>query len=273
MNTPEFLAHRSIVSVTGADAETFLNGIVTVSTSGMTPREFRYGALLTPQGKVIADMLLTLASGAILIDCAAAAAPALIKRLTLMKLRAAVAIEEQSELGVTVFAGDADPRSAEAPRRSIGPRGVAGDASGYHAARIAAGLPEQGFDFGAEEVFPADINMDLIGGVDFRKGCFVGQEVASRMKRRGTARRRTLKAAVAQNMAAPASILANGFEIGMLTSISGGAGLARVRIDRLAEAWAKGEAITANGAAVTFDNPPWLAGELAAMAEAKEAKA
>jgi len=277
MNTPVFLAHRSIVSVTGTDAETFLNNIVTVSTSDMAPGEFRYGALLTPQGKIIADLLLTLADGAtggaILIDCATSAAPALVKRLTMMKLRAAVAIEERSDLGVTVFEGDADPRSEAAPRRRIGPRGVAGDVSGWHAARIAAGLSEQGFDFGAEDVFPADINMDLLQGVDFRKGCFVGQEVVSRMKRRGTARRRTLKVDVQQAVTVPAPIEANGFEIGMLTSISGGAGLARVRIDRLADAQAKGEAITVNGIAVSFDTPDWLAGELAAMAEAKEAKA
>ncbi|MFT3722633.1 MAG: folate-binding protein [Hyphomonadaceae bacterium] len=272
MPTPIFLAHRSIISVTGADAEPFLNNIVTVSTTGFAPGELRYGALLTPQGKVIADMLLACEDDAILIDCDTAAAPALVKRLSLMKLRAAVVIRERADLGVRVFAGADDPRSAQAPARSIGPRGETGDASAYHAARIAAGLPEQGIDFGAEDVFPADINMDLLGGVDFRKGCFVGQEVVSRMKRRGTARRRTLKATVTQG-SAPLPVLANGFEIGMLTSISGGAGLARVRIDRLAEAQAKGEAITVDGAPIAFDQPDWLAGELAAIAEAKEAKA
>ena len=87
--------------------------------------------------------------------------------------------------------------------------------------------------------------MDLVGGVDFSKGCFVGQEVASRMKRRGTARRRTLKAMVAAGALPGTPVLADGFEIGLLTSISGGAALARVRIDRLAEAEAKGEALTA----------------------------
>ena len=272
MHTPVFLDHRSIVSVTGADAETFLNNILTVSTLDVQTGAFRYGALLTPQGKIIADVLVTREGEALLLECATSAAPALTKRLTLMKLRAAVAIEERPELGVSAFEGSADPRSERAPKRKIAARGVAGDTSAYHAARIAAGIPEQGFDFGADEVFPADINMDLDGGVDFRKGCFVGQEVVSRMKRRGTARRRTLKVSVAGTVAAPAPILANGFEIGMLTSISGGAGLARVRIDRLAEAQAKGETITAGDKPVTFDNPPWLAGELAAMAEAKEAK-
>ncbi|MEQ1781976.1 MAG: folate-binding protein [Hyphomonadaceae bacterium] len=273
MHQPIFLAHRSIVSVTGADAEPFLNGIVTVSTLGLVEGEFHYGALLTPQGKIIADFLVTRRDDAILLDCAASVAPALIKRFTLMKLRAAVVVRELTDLGVTVFAGAADPRSASAPHRSIGPRSEASDAAPYHAARIAACVPEQGFDFGAEDVFPADINMDLASGVDFRKGCFVGQEVVSRMKRRATARRRTLRAEVAPGTAPGAPVLANGFEIGMLTSVSGGAALARVRIDRLTDAETKGEVITANVSPVVFDKPDWLAGELAALAAAKEAKA
>lgn len=269
MNIPASLAHRSVISVSGAEAEGFLNAIVTVSTLGMRPGELRYGGLLTPQGKLIADMLLTRADEAILIDCAATAAPAVIRRLTMMKLRAAVSIEERADLGVTVFRGSPDPRSDLAPARLIGPRAEAGDAGAYHAARIAAGLPEQGFDFGAEDVFAADINMDLVGGIDFRKGCFVGQEVASRMKRRGTARRRTLRANVAPGTPAPCPVLAGDFEIGMLTSISGGEALARVRIDRLVEAQSKGEPVTASGGAASFDAPPWLAGELAALGAGK----
>ena len=269
MTKPVFLAHRSVISVSGADAETFLNGIVTSSTLDLRTGEFRYGALLTPQGKVIADMLLTREEGAILIDCAEVAAASVTRRLTMMKLRAAVTIGPRDDLGVMAFAGAADPRAPLAPARRIAPRELGGDLGDYHAARIAAGLPEQGFDFGLEEVFPADINMDLVDGVDFRKGCFVGQEVVSRMKRRGTARRRTLKARVYANVAATAPVLANDFEIGMLTSISGGAALARVRIDRLAEARAKGETIMAGGAPITFEDPPWLAGELNAMSETK----
>ncbi|MEQ1780991.1 MAG: folate-binding protein, partial [Hyphomonadaceae bacterium] len=180
MHQPIFLAHRSIVSVTGADAEPFLNGIVTVSTLGLAEGEFHYGALLTPQGKIIADFLVTRLGEEIVLDCAESVAPALIKRLTLMKLRAAVSVRARDDLGVTVFAGVPDPRSASAPQRSIGPRGEVTDATPYHSERIAAGIPEQDFDFGAEDVFPADINMDLACGIDFRKGCFVGQEVVSR---------------------------------------------------------------------------------------------
>src|SRR5690348_16312312 len=146
MPSPVSLAHRSIVSVTGADAEAFLNNIVTVSTIGSQEGELRYGALLTPQGKIIADMLLTREAGAILIDCAASAAAPLVKRLSLMKLRAAVAIEERPDLGVVAFEGVADPRAASAPHRRIAARGAAGesDTAAYHAARIASGIAEQG---------------------------------------------------------------------------------------------------------------------------------
>jgi folate-binding protein YgfZ len=275
MNQPIRLSHRTIISVTGEDAETFLNGIVTASTLKLETDAYRYGALLTPQGKVIGDMLIAHRDGEILLDCASVAAPALIKRLTLMKLRAAVTITERADLAAFAFTGAPDPRDQRAPHRAIAARtdATSDDAGAYHAARIAAGLAEQGVDFGVEEVFPADINMDLMGGVDFRKGCFVGQEVASRMKRRGTARRRTLKVRLAAEIALPAPILADGFEIGLLTSFSGGEGLARVRIDRMAEAEAAGQAFTANGVALVFDQPDWLAGELAALNEAREAKA
>ena len=267
MQQPLFLSSRTIISVSGASADVFLNNIVTASTIGLAYDAFRYGALLTPQGKIIADMMLTRAGEDILIDCASSAAPALIRRLTLMKLRAAVSIGERADLGLSVFDGHPDPRDPRAPQRRIVARTeAAADPAPYHAARIAAGLAEQGVDFAPEEVFPADINMDLMDGIDFRKGCFVGQEVASRMKRRGTARRRTLKVAFAGDVSAPAPILAADFEIGLLTSFSGGAGLARVRIDRLAEAQAAGQSITANGVPLTFDAPDWLAGELDALA-------
>lgn len=271
MPSPQLLSHRSIVSVSGAEAELFLNGILTASTTGIGAGEIRYGGLLTPQGKLIADMLVARDRDAILLDCAASAAAVVIKRLNMFKLRAAIMIEERFDLGAIAFDGAPDPRDPRAPHRRIVARAsfAAGDPAEYHTARIAAGLAEQDVDFASEEVFPADINMDLTNGVDFRKGCFVGQEVVSRMKRRGTARRRTLKATVAADAPTPSSVLANGFEIGLLTSVSGGLGLARLRIDRMAEALAKNEDITVSGQEIIFDRPAWLADELAALSEAK----
>jgi folate-binding protein YgfZ len=271
MPSPLLLDHRAVLIVSGADAAAFLNGLLTVSTLNMRPDEIRYGALLTPQGKIIADMILARDAGGFLIECDAAAAPVLLKRLGLFKLRASVAITHRSDLGVIAFEGAQDPRSSRAPQRRWGPKDQApkGDPAAYHAARIAAGLAEQGVDFGGEEVFPAEINMDLVGGIDFHKGCFLGQEVVSRMKRRGLSRRRTLTAQFAAETSAPSPVLAGDFEIGVLTSVSSGAGLARVRIDRLAEAQAKGEPITAGGKPIVFDAPAWLEGELAAMREAR----
>jgi tRNA-modifying protein YgfZ len=265
------LPHRAVISVAGLDAEPFLNGLLTNATTGMDHGQRRYSALLTPQGKIIADMLLARGPEGFLLDVDAGAAPLLLKRLTLFRLRARVAIDARSDLAVFAFDGMPDPRSELAPARSIAPRTRAsqGDIAHYHANRIAAGVAEMGADFASEEVFPADINMDLAGGVDFKKGCFVGQEVVSRMKRRGVARRRTLTARFDGAMETPAPILVDGFEVGRLTSSADGIGLARVRIDHVADAEMKGQIFVAGGKPLVFDKPDWLAGELAALKDAK----
>jgi folate-binding protein YgfZ len=262
--------------VNGPDAESFLQGLLTQDVLGMAVGDRRYGALLAPQGKIIADMILECTTEGFLVDCDRAAASALLKRLRLFRLRAAVTIEDAVGIHVTAFEGSADPRSPAGPMRRIGrPSSTASsDTTPYHAARIRAGLPEQGVDFGSEDVFPADIDMDLLAGVDFRKGCFVGQEVVSRMKRRGTARRRTLTVALPDGAPqTPCPIMATGsggdFEIGSLTSAANSIGLARIRIDRMAEAEAAGQTFSAGGRRLVFEKPAWLAGELAALGQAK----
>lgn len=273
MPDPVLLSHRAIVSVSGPDAPTFLEGLLTQSVLKLDAGQSRHGALLTPQGKVIADMIIHRLGEGFGLDCDAGAAAALVRRLTLFRLRAKVDVALRDDLGVIAFAGPADPRSSDAPHREIDVRANAptGETLVYHAARIAAGVAEQGIDFGAEEVFPADINMDITGGVDFRKGCFVGQEVVSRMKRRGTARRRTLAARFdGEAPQAPAPVMADGGEIGTLTSLASGIGLVRVRVDRLAEAEAKGEQASAGGAALGIVRPDWLAVEIAALARPKD---
>jgi folate-binding protein YgfZ len=267
------LPHRAVISVTGIDAETLLNGVFT-NTTAVPIGERRWSALLTPQGKVIADFIIARGPEGYLLDVDQDAAADLVRRLNLFRLRAKAAIELRSDLAVFAFDGAPDPRSPEAPTRAISPKNRASvrDIAEYHQRRIAAGIAEQGFDFASEEVFPADINMDLMHGVDFKKGCFVGQEVVSRMKRRGTARRRTLAVKLhGAAQALPAPVLAGVDDIGTLTSVAGDIGLARLRIDRLAEA---GDAsITAGGAALDILAPDWLAGEQAAIAAAKHAKA
>ncbi|MDZ4759624.1 MAG: folate-binding protein [Alphaproteobacteria bacterium] len=273
MSAPVRLLHREVLAVTGPDAEPFLQGLLTNDVLGMAPGARRYAALLTAQGKVIADFLLERGdperSGeGYLIDCAAAAGHSLLKRLRMFRLRAAVAVDERPDLAVIAFAGAPDPRSPNASARAFAARlsDAADDPAAYHSARISAGLPEQGIDFGVEDVFPADINMDVLNGVDFRKGCFVGQEVVSRMKRRGTARRRTIGTALP--LAAPdlpCPILANGLEIGVLTSAAGRHGLARVRIDRMAQAAAAGHSFSVGDLPLNFEQPSWMAEEIAAL--------
>jgi folate-binding protein YgfZ len=266
------LPHRAVISVGGLDAEPFLNGLLTNATTTIEHGQRQHAALLTPQGRIIADMLLARGPEGFLLDVDVHAAQVLLKRLQMFRLRARVAIDARADLAVFAFDGAPDPRSAKAPGRSIAPRTRAsqGDIAHYHASRIAAGIAEMGADFGSEEVFPADINMDLSGGVDFKKGCFVGQEVVSRMKRRGVARRRTLIAQLADGApGVPAPILADGFEIGRLTSVAGQLGLARVRIDHVADADARGQSFSAGGLALALDRPDWLAGELAALRDAK----
>lgn len=274
MPSPVLLDHRAVISVSGEDAASFLQGLLTNATLDLGTGARRYAALLTAQGKVIADMILERSDDGFLLDCDAGVAAVLLKRLNMFKLRARVAIEARPDTGIIAFDGAPDPRSADAPHRRFARRdGAAGDVSDYHAARIAAGVPEQGVDFASEEVFPADVNIDLNDGVDFRKGCFVGQEVVSRMKRRGVARRRTLLARLSVMVEPPCAVRVGDFEIGTLTSAQGMSGLVRVRIDRMAEAQRAGQAITADGATLTFERPDWLAGELAALETAKDARA
>ncbi|MEZ5938717.1 MAG: folate-binding protein [Hyphomonadaceae bacterium] len=260
------ILHRAILSVEGDDAETFLQGLLTCGVLGLSQGERRFGALLTPQGKIISELLIERTAEGFLLDCPASVAPDLKRKLSMFRLRAKVAIAERNDLEVAVFDGAPDPRSPALPSRAYTQRSDAApsahaDDGPYHAARITAGVPEQDADFASGEVFPADVNLDLLGGVDFRKGCFVGQEVVSRMHRRGTARRRTLKVRLPggfpnERGALPAAFSADGLEIGQVTSAAGGLGLARIRIDRLANATAP--LVLQDGREITVDPPAWL---------------
>ncbi len=275
MSSAVLLPHRSVLGVHGPDARVFLQNILTLDTVSGPADAHGYGALLTPQGKILSDMILVPDGDGFLLDVDTSAAADLSRRLSMFRLRSNVVIAARDDLAVAAFAGAPDPRSPLTPHRNIVTRADLEEPSGadlarYHAARIAAGLAEQGSDFGPAEVFPADINMDLLGGVDFRKGCYVGQEVVSRMKRRSTARRRTLTLTVPDDVAAPAPVLAGDTEIGVVTSTAGGRALARLRIDRLAEADAAGHSVTVGGHPVAVIRPDWLEGELRQLAAARQ---
>jgi tRNA-modifying protein YgfZ len=277
-----FLPDRGVVKVSGADARDFLNGLVTTDVTLLRPGLGRFGALLTPQGKITVDFLITEApsghGGGFLIDCPRALAQSLADKLGFYKLRAKVAVENLSDsLGVLAgWDGDpaiqpdlafADPRAALLGWRILVPQELAPkaadligaemvDSSAYDAHRIATGVARGGLDFTYSDAFPHETNMDRLHGVDFDKGCYVGQEVVSRMQHRGTARTRIVRIVLEGASPEPgAVVLAGDKPLGSMGSAANGAGLALIRIDRAADALAAGTPITAGGVPIRFADP------------------
>jgi len=262
MREPDFqagrLPGRAVISVGGPEAGHFLNNLLTADVEHLAPGEASYAALLTPQGKILSDMLVLRQPDGFLIDCAAGQRADLLKRLAMYKLRARVEIAARDDLAVGVSpvdipGGYRDPRS-----EGIGWRTMAAGAAegqGYDAARIRAGLADSAADLGSGEFFPHEANLDQLGGVSFKKGCYVGQEVVSRMEHRGTARSRILP--VVLDGAAPAKgtdIRGGEKQVGTLLSSAGSDALALIRLDRLAEATGT---LMADGVTVTVMKPSW----------------
>ena len=272
-----FLPDRGVVKVSGESARDFLNGLVTTDLTLLRPGLGRFGALLTPQGKIVADFLITEApaghGGGFLIDCPRALAQTLADKLGFYKLRAKVGIENLSDsLGVlAAWDGDfemkpdlafADPRtialgwrilvSEELTQKVadlIGAELV--DSAEYESHRIASGVPRGGLDFMYGDAFPHETNMDRLHGIDFEKGCYVGQEVVSRMQHRGTARTRTVRVIIEGPSPEPgATILAGDKPIGTMGSTAGHNGLALIRTDRAADALQAGLPLTSGGLAI-----------------------
>ncbi len=280
-----FLPDRGVVKVSGEDARDFLAGLVTTDVKQVAPGLGRFGALLTPQGKIIVDFLITEApsghGGGLLIDVPRALAQGLADKLRLYKLRARVGIENLSdELGVlAAWDGDpvvtpdlafADPRLSALGWRVLAPEALAAkvadligadlvEASEYEAHRIACGVPRGGLDFIYGDAFPHETNMDRLHGVDFDKGCYVGQEVVSRMQHRGTARTRTLRILLdGPSPEAGEAILAGGKPVGTIGSTAGRNGLALIRTDRVTDALDQGLPLTAGGLSIRLADPDTL---------------
>jgi folate-binding protein YgfZ len=284
------LDDRGVVSVTGVDAEKLLGGLITNDIALLADRPALYAALLAPQGKILFDFLVVKTPDGFLLDTARAKAADLVKRLTLYKLRAQVSIRDVSE-DFTVAAAwgggaapslDAaaggsyvypDPRLPALGHRILAaaPSGDAVLAAGgarvseaaYHAHRIGLGVPEGGRDFQFGDAFPHEALLDQLHGVSFGKGCYVGQEVVSRMQHRTTVRKRIVPVRAARDLpAGPLPVLAGDAEIGRLGSVAGSRGLALLRIDRVAEARRDGVAITVNGLALAVELPPFATFEI-----------
>lgn len=275
-----FLKERSFIRVAGAEAESFLHNLITTDLASLGADEARPGALLTPQGKILFDFMIWRDGPGFLIETDTAQREGLLKRLTMYRLRAKVDFGVEDVEGVTVAWGDA---AADGPRDSrFAKAGVAltrtpgshGSEPGalYDELRIVNGVAVSGRDFALQDAFPHDVLMDLNGGLGFRKGCYIGQEVVSRMHHRGTARRRVV--IVKGNAQLPASgteLTVGSKPIGTLGSTEGDIGLAIVRIDRAGEALAEGTAIQADNVEVSVSLPSWSG--LSFPASADEASA
>lgn len=270
------LARRGVVAVSGADAEQFLNDVIT-SDVPKADGGAAYGGLLTPQGKILFDFIVFRHGGRFLFDLPRTLVADFIKRLTFYRLRAKVEIADLSDDHIVVAAWGsaippildgpvaADPRLPALGFRAVVPAGadmaadyvVAGVAR-YDSHRIAVGVPEGESDFTAGETYPHDSGMDQLGGVDFAKGCYVGQEVVSRMEHRGTARRRfVIATGQAPLPSAGTAVTAGGKAIGTMGSSAGGHGLALVRLDRAKAAMDAGVPIAAGSAKIALTLPEW----------------
>ena len=261
------LESRAFLAISGEEAEDFLQGIITTDVAGIGLGEAFAGALLTPQGKIMFEFMIARIADGFLVETDAEFGDALAKRLTLYKLRAKVAIARRDETSVGITwdhpapqGGLRDMRFAKAGVDLYRMPGAPGDApvAAYTALRIAHGISGGAEDGAASDFFPHDLLMDRNGGLNFQKGCYVGQEVVSRMQHRSTARRRLVT--VASGTALPAAgtpISIGGREIGTLRTVLGNAGLAVIRIDKAGEAMATGAAISAGSDAVSLTLPAW----------------
>jgi folate-binding protein YgfZ len=258
------LASRAVVRLDGADWRSLLQGLITQDVETLAPGDLRFGALLTPQGRLLHDLfVLGLEDGALL-DVQGAGREDLIRRLTLYRLRAKVKIEADETPVAALFGdGAAAPGWIPDPRQSaLGWRGYGaappssaqmGVEADYDAWRLGLGVPGPA-DWGSETTYPIEADFDLLDGIDFRKGCFVGQETTSRMKRRGQIRSRMLPIRFDGPAFAPGTeILAGTLRAGEVLSGQDGRAMALVRLDRI-----EGADLTADGRPVSVERPSWM---------------
>jgi folate-binding protein YgfZ len=269
------LGARAVLRISGADARSWLQGLVTNDVEHIASGEARFAGFLTPQGKIIADFFIVPDGDGLLLDCAAEHAGPLAKRLTMYKLRAQVSISDVSgSLAVAAGWGAPgpmvsqgrifdDPRDSRLGWRAIAPAseieklGEPASISDWQAHRIACGAPEGGADFVWGDTFPHEANMDRLNGIDFKKGCYVGQEVVSRVQHRGLARKRVAQVSIT-GPAPPmgSEIFAGDMAVGVMGSSAGAAGLALLRLDKVEDARAAGRALTTAGAVLSVSTPP-----------------
>lgn len=296
-STPVYalLEERGLLAVSGAEARPFLQALISNDVDKVTPERAIYAALLTPQGKFLHDFFVAEVEGRLVLDCEGARLADLERRLTMYRLRAEVTIEDMSgEWRVAALIGEAalaalglmpepgramslsgggvaftDPRLATIGGRAILPGDGAAaaleglglaprEAADYDRARLAAGLPDGSRDMIVEKSTLLESGFDELRGVDFDKGCYVGQEITARVKYRGLVRKRLMPVAIEGPLPAPGTpIMAGEREAGELRSGRDGAAIALLRLDAIEQADQAGTALTAGEARVSPLKPDW----------------
>jgi tRNA-modifying protein YgfZ len=259
------LRSRALIVLGGADWRDFLHNLISQNVETLAVGEIRFGALLTPQGKVLYDLFVIGREDGCVLDVAAEHRDAILQRLMIYRLRAKVTIAPDEAEVIALFGdgaapGDgwlADPRLAGLGWRGYGltpPQGVAErDEASYAAFVRSLGVPGPA-DWGTEQTYPIEANFDLLHGVDFKKGCFVGQETTSRMKRRGTVKTRFLPLSFEGPAPAPgAEVLAGDLRAGQVLSGADGLAMASLRLDRI-----EGADLTVDGRPVQVVRPDWF---------------
>ncbi|MBS0333640.1 MAG: folate-binding protein YgfZ [Proteobacteria bacterium] len=267
-----WLKSRALILVAGPDWRSFLQGLITQDVETLSPGEARFGALLTPQGRLLYDLFVIGREDGCWLDVLAEHRAAIVQRLTMYRLRAKVTIAADDTPVAIYFGQDVfgrvvpteaqawapDPRLEALGWRGYGveppPGATIVDESARDAAKLALGVPGPA-DWGSDRAYPIEANFDLLHGIDFRKGCFVGQETTSRMKRRGQVKSRMLP--IAFDGPAPevgAEVLTGELRAGVVTSVGDGRAMALMRLDRAA-----GASLTVDGRPVTLERPAWFA--------------
>lgn len=235
---------RVVFTISGADRVKFLQGLVTndVEQAGLI-----YAALLTPQGKYLADFFLLVQDDCIILDVKNILADGLEQRLNMYKLRAYVAIK-RSDLSVQRGIGDtpadayADPRAKALGWRAYGKSTGGEPTVDWDAIRVALCIPETGIELIVNEGYILEAGFENLSGVDFKKGCYVGQEIVARMKHKTELRKGFVTVAVEGNAPIGTDILAEGRPIGTLFTQAGGQAIAYLRFDKAQGVMTAGDA-------------------------------
>jgi folate-binding protein YgfZ len=269
------LDNRGIIHLGGADRRAFLQGLISNDTNLCTQDRAVYAALLTPQGKFLHDLFIIENGEEFLIDCEADRAEDLLKRLAAYKLRAKVTMRDgQGEFEVWAIGGQktedrgqkifADPRLPELGFRAILKKGDLqtpnpGPRTLYDRRRLALGVADGSRDMLIEKSTLAEGNFDLLNGISWSKGCYVGQELTARVHYRGLAKKRLFPVTIdgdAPAFGAPVTL--NGEEIGDMRSNAGGLGLALLNVEKAEMAMREQTALACGASRLTVSRPGWM---------------